>query len=166
MTMLAGVAVVLAILLAPYLRPWLAQRSDIAAKQAQVEALQRQVDELRTERNRWNDPAFVKAQARERLNFVMPGELGYVVLSDRQQRKTDPARQAALDAGRVTGRPWFDVLWQSVQLAGHATSLSGSPGPGGAATSGGVTSGGVTSVSPTSSSGSGGSTAPTPSLRP
>jgi hypothetical protein len=130
MTMLAGVAVVLVILLAPYLRPWLAQRSDIAAKQAQVEALQRQVDDLRAERNRWNDPAFIKAQARDRLNFVMPGELGYVVLGDTRQQQADPATQAALDAGRITGRSWYDVLWQSVQLAGGDASVSspGSPG--------------------------------------
>jgi hypothetical protein len=119
--MLAGVTVVLVILIAPYLRPWLAQRSDIADQQARVQALQRQVDELTAERNRWNDPTYVRTQAREKLNFVMPGELGYVVLDDgQQQRATDPAQEAALQAGRITGRPWYDVLWQSVQLAGGA----------------------------------------------
>lgn len=119
--MLAGVSVVLVILLAPYLRPWLAQRSHIEAKQAQVEALQRQVDQLQAERNRWNDPAFVKAQARERLNFVMPGELGYVVLNDgtAQRQASAPVQEAVRQAGRMGGRPWYDVLWQSVQLAGR-----------------------------------------------
>jgi hypothetical protein len=126
-TMLAGVTVVLVILIAPYLRPWLAQRSDIADQQARVQALQRQVDELTAERNRWNDPTFVRTQAREKLNFVMPGELGYVVLDDgRPQRASDPAQEAALQAGRITGRPWYDVLWQSVQLAGGAGPTSGS----------------------------------------
>lgn len=132
-TMLAGVAVVLVILLAPYLRPWLAQRSDIAEKRAQVEALQRQVDGLRVERNRWNDPTFVKAQAREHLNFVMPGELGYVVLDEGKQRpKGDPAQRAILDTGRIGGRPWYDVFWQSVQLAGRSTTDPGAPGSGAA----------------------------------
>jgi hypothetical protein len=125
-TMLAGVTVVLVILIAPYLRPWLAQRSDIADQQARVQALQRQVDELTAERNRWNDPTYVRTQAREKLNFVMPGELGYVVLDDgRPPRATDPAQEAALQAGRITGRPWYDVLWQSVQLAGGAGSTAG-----------------------------------------
>lgn len=125
-TVLAGVGVVLVILLAPYLRPWLAQRSDIAAQQAEVEELQRQVDQLQAERRRWTDPAYVKAQARERLNFVMPGELAYVVIDDDEQApEADPARQAALDAGRIGGRPWYDVLWQSVQLAGRSPVATG-----------------------------------------
>jgi hypothetical protein len=120
--MLAGVTVVLVILIAPYLRPWLAQRSDIADQQARVQALQRQVDELTAERNRWNDPTYVRTQARDKLNFVMPGELGYVVLDDGvEPRASDPARQAALDAARVNGRAWYDALWQSVQLAGDPT---------------------------------------------
>jgi type II secretory pathway pseudopilin PulG len=119
-TMLAGVGVALIILLAPYLRPWLAQRSDIAAKRAEVAALQQEVDQLTAERRRWNDPDYVMAQARQRLNFVMPGELGYVVLDGGTKPTTvDPARQAALDAGKLSGRPWYDVLWQSVQLAGR-----------------------------------------------
>jgi cell division protein FtsB len=130
-TMLAGVAVVLVILLAPYLRPWLAQRSDIAGERARVEALQRQVDQLQVERSRWDNPDFVKAQARERLNFVMPGELGYVVLNDTPQAKpADPAKQAVLDTGRITGRPWYDVLWRSIQLAGRPASSPGQPAPG------------------------------------
>lgn len=128
-TMLAGVGVVLVILLAPYLRPWLAQRSDIAEKRAQVEALQRQVDDLRVERSRWNDPTFVKAQARQHLNFVMPGELGYVVLDEgKQQLKGDPAKREILDTSRVGGRPWYDVFWQSVQLAGRSTTAPGAAG--------------------------------------
>ncbi|HET9654069.1 MAG TPA: septum formation initiator family protein, partial [Kineosporiaceae bacterium] len=144
-TMLAGVAVVLVILLAPYLRPWLAQRSDIAAKQAEVTALQQQVDQLTAERNRWNDPNYVKAQARQRLNFVMPGELGYVVLDDSRQSAApqDPTRQAATDAGKVSGRPWYDVLWQSVQLAGHPAV------PGSAGTSPGAAPGTTPTSSPT-----------------
>jgi hypothetical protein len=148
-TMLAGVGVVLVIMLAPYLRPWLAQRSDIAAKQAEVESLQRQVDELKAQRERWNDPVFVKAQARERLNFVMPGELGYVVLDDgdKQRKMADPAQQAAVDAGRISGRPWYDVFWQSMQLAGRPAAT-----PGGSrreAASGGA----APNVSPTSPAG-------------
>jgi cell division protein FtsB len=144
-TMLAGVGVVLVILLAPYLRPWLAQRSDIAAKRAEVAALQQQVDQLTAERNRWNDANYIKAQARQRLNFVMPGELGYVVLEDgkRAPAQQDPAQQAAADAGKLTGRPWYDVLWQSVQLAGRPAATSATPGttPG---TTGGAAGSGTT----------------------
>lgn len=155
--MFSGVSVVLVVLLAPYLRPWLAQRSDIAAQRAQVEALQRQVDRLTLERDRWNDPTFVRAQAREKLNFVMPGELGYVALDEGRQReeKVDPARQAALDAGRMTGRAWYDVLWRSVQIAGRpASAATAPPGPSGAGAGAPAGSGGSgTGTSPSSSPG-------------
>jgi cell division protein FtsB len=160
-TILAGVAVVLVILLAPYLRPWLAQRSDIAEKRAQVEALQRQVDDLRVERNRWNDPTFVKAQAREHLNFVMPGELGYVVLDDgEQQPKGDPAQRAIRDTGRIGGRPWYDVFWQSVQLAGRSTTAPGTPGSGAGPRV--FPAGGAASPAPTSSPTSSPNSSPAP----
>lgn len=43
---------------------------------------QSRVDELETELARWDDPAYVKAQARERLGWVMPGETGYRVVDD------------------------------------------------------------------------------------
>jgi cell division protein FtsB len=166
-TMLAGVGVVLIILLAPYLRPWLAQRSDIAAERAQVEQLQRQVDQLQAERDRWKDPVYVRTQARERLNFVMPGELGYVVLNDGKQTttRTDPAKQAALDAGRITGRPWYDVLWQSMQLAGRPAATSGGTTPStpnGSATGGSATGGSASSGSAAPGP-AGTRTSPTPS---
>ena len=32
------------------------------------------------ERKRWSDPAYIRAQARDRLYYVMPGEVSYLVL--------------------------------------------------------------------------------------
>ncbi len=134
-TMFAGVLVVLAILLAPYVRPWLAQRSQISAQQRQVSQLQQQVDALAQEQQRWQDPDYVRAQARQRLNFVMPGDTGYVLLSpQRAAAPTDPRQQAVDAAGAVSGMPWYDVLWGSVQGAGTGTpaakSSAGSTSPG------------------------------------
>ncbi len=126
--MISGVLVVLAILLAPYLRPWLAQRSQISAGRLQVGQLQRQVDQLETEQKQWQDPDYVRAQARERLNFVMPGDTGYVLLpAPPPAVQSDPRKQAAAAAGAVTGRPWYDVVWQSVQLAGSAPAGTTAP---------------------------------------
>jgi hypothetical protein len=140
-TMLTGVGVVLVILLAPYVRPWLAQRSDIAAKRAEVAALEQRVNQLSEEREQWQDPDFVKAQARQRLNFVMPGEYGYVVLDHKATATVDPTRQAALDAGRLTGRPWYDVLWQSMQLAGGSSAAATGSAGGTASTGAPATTG-------------------------
>src|SRR5690349_21032701 len=79
-TMLSGVLVILALLIAPYVRPWLAQRSQLAQGRADVVQLQDEVAQLQAERDRWNDPAYIREQARARLGMLNPGEVGYVRL--------------------------------------------------------------------------------------
>jgi len=114
---LALVFCLLAISLAYPLREYLAQRGDIGSLEAKVAAQEERVAELERTRKRWNDPAFVKAQARERLHFVMPGETQYVVL------EPDEAPAPAPDTGRSSApapeRPWFSDLWRSVEAAGQ-----------------------------------------------
>jgi hypothetical protein len=112
----AAVAVVLAVLITPYLRAWWGQREDVAGLRAQVAQAQRDVEALRAERQRWNDPDYVRAQARERLNFVEPGETPYIVIGGEPAALADPGRQAATVP--VAGRPWFGDVWESVRLAG------------------------------------------------
>jgi hypothetical protein len=121
--MLSGVLVVLVLLLAPYVRPWVNQRSQISQGQDQVRALQQQVDELTAQRERWNDPAFVRAQARARLLVVMPGETGYVVLDDdaAPAAAPDPRSATAVLPGDAAGRPWYARVWDSVRTAGDPT---------------------------------------------
>ena len=75
------VMIVLAIFtLAPQVQLWFEQRQAIADLQSQVQARKDAVKEMQVQRNRWNDPAFVRAQARNRLFYVMPGEVSYVVM--------------------------------------------------------------------------------------
>ena len=78
----------------------------IAGQQARVGALEEQ-------KSRWTDPAYVKAQARQRLHFVLPGETSYVVIGPK------PAQwgtAAAPRQGVATGS-WYGRLWSSVQQA-------------------------------------------------
>ena len=77
---LAVVLVVLAVTLAVPIKSWFAQRAQIAGLEADVAAAQAQVDSLKLQKERWADPAFVAAEARRRLHFVLPGEVGYVTL--------------------------------------------------------------------------------------
>jgi hypothetical protein len=118
--MISGVLVVLVLLVAPYVRPWVSQRSQISQGNQQVRNLQQNVDALAEERRRWDDPAYVRAQARERLHFVMPGETGYVVLDDTPSKPvtTDPRSAAAAVPSGVGGQPWYARVWESVQIAG------------------------------------------------
>jgi cell division protein FtsB len=88
------------------------QRRDVAELRADNTATQQRVADLQREIDRWQDPAYVEAQARARLHFVLPGETPYVVLG--------PQSTPAQVTPRVVERtltPWYDGLWQSVQGA-------------------------------------------------
>jgi len=117
--MMSGVLVILALLIAPYVRPYLAQRSQLADGRQELVRLQKQVDELSAQRARWDDPAYVKAQARSRLHMVMPGEVGYVNLEPGRgaATRTDP-RSAAAAVPPRSGEAWYGTLWRSVGTAG------------------------------------------------
>ena len=104
----------LAVTLAIPVRAWLSQRAEIAALEADVAAAQTRVADLEQELEDWNDPAFVIAQARSRLHFVFPGEVGYVVLGsdDRPVATELPAEEQPV--------PWYEQLWESTRQADRA----------------------------------------------
>ena len=64
------------------LRAHLDQRSHIHALQVSIDQSHREIAALKREKKRWNDPAYVEAQARARFAFGFPGEIGYQVLDD------------------------------------------------------------------------------------
>ncbi len=96
------------------LREFVQQQSKIRALEQQVTLTGQRVDALQRQRAQWQDPDFIEAQARERLHFVFPGEIGYVVLTPedvQQARKPDVrVQQPQRDA-------WYDTFWSSVQAA-------------------------------------------------
>jgi cell division protein FtsB len=111
---LALVLAALVMTLAFPVRQFVQQRGQLTALQAQVDRQQAAVQSLTAQRDRWKDPAYVEAQARERLHFVFPGETGYVYLSpgDVQRARNPKLRQPELPA-----TPWYDSLWRSVEAA-------------------------------------------------
>jgi cell division protein FtsB len=117
---LASIGVVLALLVLPYVQKWMVQRSEIATVRAENERARREVAALEAERRRWQDPDYVKAEARKRLFYVMPGETGFVVVDSgpRTAPPSDPARAAAARV-KDGDRPWFGDLWESVKDAGR-----------------------------------------------
>jgi hypothetical protein len=126
-TMLAGVLVILALLVVPYLRPWVQQRQELAAQQQEVADLQRRVGDLTAERARWDDPAYIKAQASDRLNFVMPGQTRYTLLDDTGAATSrDPRLTAEAAAKAAADLPWYGTVWESVRIAG-GTGSTGRP---------------------------------------
>ena len=79
------VIAVLAVSYASSLRAYLQQRAHIGDVKEQIQERQASIDDLEREKSRWDDAAFVRAQARERFGYLMPGETSYVVLDERGQ---------------------------------------------------------------------------------
>jgi len=107
---LGAVGVTLLISLAVPVRTWFGQRAQVASLHTELEAAQQRVDELKIQAARWNDPSFVAAQARTRLRFVLPGEVGYVALGL-------PDDVAAAQAAQAPPAPWYSSLWSSLKQA-------------------------------------------------
>jgi len=101
----------LVVTLAIPLRAWMSQQAEIAALEADVAQSRERVESLRAELKDWEDPAFVIAQARSRLHFVFPGEVGYVVLGE-DDRPIVPEQERAADQA-----PWYSRLWDSTLQA-------------------------------------------------
>ena len=100
------------------LREYLHQRSQIAAlEQAQAEQRER-VAALEAERERLQDPAYVAAEARRRLHFVLPGETAYVVLAPE-----DPAAIPGAEPEKAPEVPWYSQLWRTVEQADRPAPL-------------------------------------------
>lgn len=113
---LAAVLAALVVTLAIPVREWFAQRAEITGLADSVAAAQARVADLEAERARWDDPAYVETQARQRLQFVMPGEVGYVVVDD----ATRPDEAGPQAGEREPTDAWYSRLWRSIEAADAA----------------------------------------------
>lgn len=113
---LAMVMVAITVLLAPSVRTYLQQRSDIAAARAEIAEAQAVQDDLEVQLDRWEDPAYIKQQARDRIFLVMPGEKRYLVKGEHGVEEAE--QQAAEEEPEVL--QWVDSLWDSVKRSATA----------------------------------------------
>jgi len=122
---------VLAVLTVSYassLRAYLQQRSHINDLKTSIAQHEANIETLEAEKERWDDPAYVEQQARERLGYVMPGEKTYLVL-DEDGEPLEPAAELEDPAAvlSTSQTPWWDDAWASVELAGHPPKTGGRP---------------------------------------
>jgi cell division protein FtsB len=116
-----GILVLAVVVLAPSVRTYAEQRQQIDALSADVADQEAEVDSLKAERERWNDRTFVTTQARDRLSYVMPGDISFLVLND-----TGASADGATDGAAVstaiqdTEVDWVDSMFRSVMTAGLA----------------------------------------------
>ncbi|MFD5896775.1 MULTISPECIES: septum formation initiator family protein [unclassified Streptomyces] len=100
----------LIVALAYPMRQYVSQRGEIAEQQRLAHEARKRVEELRDEKARLQDDAYIQRLAREHLHYVMPGETGYIMSDPRatEERRTD---QGAAD------RPWYSNLLDGVDSA-------------------------------------------------
>src|ERR1700742_1109963 len=76
---LAAVVCVLTLTIAGPVRTYFAQRTEMKQLAASEAALRKQITDLESQKAKLGDPVYIAAQARERLGFVMPGDIPYQV---------------------------------------------------------------------------------------
>jgi cell division protein FtsB len=112
-TVLLAVFVALALAYTYPVRLYLAQESQITQLEADQAAQKAAIDAKSLELQKWQDPEYLRAQARARLFYVRPGEIPLRVLND-------PAGVASR-AGKKPAAPapdrWYETLWSSVEAA-------------------------------------------------
>ncbi|MDH6123096.1 septum formation initiator family protein [Kitasatospora sp. GP82] len=116
-TVLVLVLCSLVAILAYPTRQFIAQRSEINGQRAKAQRAAQQVEKLRKERARWQDPVFVKAQARERLHYALPGETPFVSIDPSPPAAQPSAGAVAAGQAARAGVPWYTSVWSSVALA-------------------------------------------------
>jgi len=132
---IVATAAVLSVTFVSSFSVYLGQQREIAETKAAIAADQQRIAELQDELTRWQDPAYIKARAREQLGWVMPGEVGYRVVDANGQVigttvETPPAR------ADTPPPAWYDTLWSSLQTADQPTPDPAQAKPAGPATVG------------------------------
>lgn len=112
---LGVVMIAITILLAPTVKIFLDKRAEIAALQADLTAKQAKQEDLKRQVSRWQDPNYVKQQARDRINMVMPGETGYWVFGGDLPAAQSGGAAGAASAQNPANLPWVDSLWESIR---------------------------------------------------
>jgi cell division protein FtsB len=111
------VAILLLTSYATSLNAWWNQRQEIAALELRVRVAENEIAELEDIEERWQDPAFIRNQARERFGWVMPGEVGYRVIGLDGQLKGEGS---TLDEpAPLVEQTWVDRLNGSFHAVDH-----------------------------------------------
>lgn len=107
---------VLALAIAPPVKNYFTQRAQISALNSQLASDNKALEAARQELLLWQDPEYIKSQARERLHFVLPGERQYIVTGDGTASTTEEGTKVANSL--TDGQPWYSRLIASITEAG------------------------------------------------
>jgi len=94
---------------------WFEQQARLAELDKEVASARANLAEAKAELERWSDRVYVETQARERLMFVYPGDISYLVVND---VNAEPAKSdEVLGTVQQTSIDWLDAFLQSYAFA-------------------------------------------------
>ena len=114
---LSAIFFILALTIAPPVKNYFTQRAQISALKAQLSADNSALQKAREELLLWQDPEYIKSQARERLHFVLPGERQYIVTDGDNNPKQNGSTKIA--SSLADGQPWYARLIASISETGN-----------------------------------------------
>lgn len=137
---LAAVVCVLTLTIAGPVRTFFAQRTEMKQLAATEAQLRVQIAELEEQKVKLADPVYIAAQARERLGFVMPGDIPYQV--QLPQTAAVPAEPGTEASAAAKNEPWYTSLWATIAdaqqgIPSTVPPVPPTPAPPGAPPSGG-----------------------------
>ncbi len=107
-----------AITLAPPVQQYFVQRAQISSLQANVSDNSRELAAARAELEKWRDDNYIKAQARARLHFVLPGEREYIVIGTPGGSVQKNTTAAQVSEKFPLGIPWYSRVISSITSVG------------------------------------------------
>ena len=114
---LSAIFFILALTIAPPVKHYFTQRAQISALKAELSADNTALQKAREELLLWQDPEYIKSQARERLHFVLPGERQYIVTDG--QTSTSQNGSTKIASSLADGQPWYARLIASISETGN-----------------------------------------------
>jgi len=114
---LSAIFFILALTIAPPVKHYFTQRAQISALKAQLSADNTALEKAREELLLWQDPEYIKSQARERLHFVLPGERQYIVTDGENNPQQNGTTKIA--SSLADGQPWYARLIASISETGN-----------------------------------------------
>lgn len=114
----------------PRLSDYFVMQTQINQLQAKLDAAKENLENITEEKKRWDDPVYIRAQARDRLFYVVPGEISYLVLDADGLNLSDTSgtvgallaqKKSSADFSQdigTTKKDWAKGLMQSVIRAG------------------------------------------------
>ncbi len=124
---MAAILAIAVVTLVPRLQEVFNQRQQIAALEAEITLTKQEIEDMREVRERWNDKTFLATQARERLFYVMPGEISFLVVNDLAPSQLVNINTEVSDKVQAAKSNWLNTLVRSVLTAGISESVPVSP---------------------------------------